>query len=268
MKEHLDSGREEDWMPVLEHIGELRKRIIYCLIVFVLGLVVGLFGAQPLFDYLVAAAPADNLELNAFSPWDAIGLYMKFAMLISFIAAIPFTLFQLWSFVKPALGKQEQRATLRYVPGALVMFLIGLAFAYYVVFPMAYLFTEKVTISMGLTQTYGLTQYFAFLFSILLPVSLLFELPLIILFLTRIGILNPFILQKMRRVAWFVLIVIGTMITPPDFISDILVSVPLVLLYEVSVLLSRMAYRKRIADRERRAAELADEDSIFNSSRL
>jgi sec-independent protein translocase protein TatC len=94
MKEHLDSGRDEDWMPVLEHIGELRKRIIYCLIVFVLGLVVGLFGAQPLFDYLVAAAPADNLELNAFSPWDAIGLYMKFAMLISFIAAIPFTPFQ------------------------------------------------------------------------------------------------------------------------------------------------------------------------------
>ncbi|WP_373230735.1 twin-arginine translocase subunit TatC [Cohnella sp.] len=260
MKDSLNAGQDEDWMPILDHFGELRKRIIYCLIVFILGLAGGLFGAQPVFDYLVAAAPVDNLELNVFSPWDAVGLYMKFAILISLIASIPFTLFQLWSFVKPALGKKEQKATLRYVPGALMMFLIGLAFAYYVVFPMAFMFTETVTLSMGLEQTYGVANYFAFLFNILLPVSLLFELPLMILFLTRIGILNPRMLQKMRRLAWFILIAIGTMITPPDFISDILVSVPLVLLYEISVLLSRIAYRKRIKARESRTAELASED--------
>jgi sec-independent protein translocase protein TatC len=259
MKESFNAGQDEDWMPILDHLGELRKRIIYCLIVFVLGLVGGLFGAQPVFDYLVEAAPVDDLVLNVFSPWDAIGLYMKFAILISLLAAIPFTLFQLWAFVKPALGKKEQRATLRYVPGALMMFLIGLAFAYYVVFPMAFMFTETVTQSMGLEQTYGVTHYFAFLFNILLPVSLLFELPLIILFLTRIGILNPRMLQKMRRLAWFILIVIGTMITPPDFISDILVSVPLVLLYEISVLLSRIAYRKRIKAQESKEAELERE---------
>lgn len=257
MKGSLDARQDEDWMPILDHLGELRKRIIYSLIVFVLGLVGGLFGAQPVFDYLVAAAPAENLELNVFSPWDAIGLYMKFAILISLLAALPFTLFQMWAFVKPALGRKEQRATLRYVPGALIMFLIGLAFAYYVVFPMAFMFTETVTESMGLEQTYGVTNYFSFLFNILLPVSLLFELPLIILFLTRIGILNPRMLQKMRKLAWFILIVIGTMITPPDFISDILVSVPLVLLYEVSVLLSGMAYRKRIKAQESKEAEIA-----------
>lgn len=261
MKGSSDARQDEDWMPILEHIGELRKRIIYCLIVFVLGLAGGLFGAQPVFDYLVAAAPVENLELNVFSPWDAIGLYMKFAILISFLAAIPFTLFQLWAFVKPALGEKEQKATLRYVPGTLIMFLIGLAFAYYVVFPMAFMFTETVTLSMGLEQTYGVTNYFAFLFNILLPVSLLFELPLIILFLTRIGVLNPRLLQKMRKLAWFILIVIGTMITPPDFISDILVSVPLVLLYEISVFLSRIAYRKRIKAQESRVAELAGEHS-------
>jgi sec-independent protein translocase protein TatC len=167
-------------------------------------------------------------------------------------------MFQLWAFVRPGLGKKEQRATLQFVPWALIMFLIGLAFSYFVVFPMAFLFTEKITFNLGLEQTYGVTQYFSFLFNILLPISLLFELPLVILFLSRIGILNPQMLRKMRKVAWFILILIGVMVTPPDFISDILVAVPLVLLYEVSVLLSRMAYGKRMKAREEKDLDETD----------
>ncbi|WP_256759025.1 twin-arginine translocase subunit TatC [Cohnella sp. WQ 127256] len=258
MSENSSSTREDPWMPLTEHLGELRKRIIYSLIVFVLGLVGGLFGSQPVFDYLVAAAPIDNLDLHAFSPWDAIGLYMKFAILISFIIAIPFTVFQLWAFVRPALGVKEQRATLQFVPWALVMFLIGLAFSYFVVFPMAFLFTEKITDNLGLEQTYGVTQYFSFLFNILLPISLLFELPLIILFLSRIGILTPQILKKMRKIAWFILIIIGVMVTPPDVVSDLLVAVPLILLYELSVILSKIAYGKRMKIREEKELEQDD----------
>ncbi|MBW5448303.1 twin-arginine translocase subunit TatC [Cohnella sp. CFH 77786] len=260
MVQRPDSVPEDDGMSVWEHIGELRRRVVYSLIVFAAGMVGGLFGAEPLFDYLVAAAPADNLELNAFSPWDAISLYMKFAFLISLVVAIPFAFYQLWAFVKPALGKREQRATLRYIPGALAMFLIGLSFAYFVVFPMAYYFTERVTVNMGLKQTYGLSQYFSFLFNLLIPISLLFELPLVIMFLTRIGILNPQILRKMRRLAWFVMCVIGVTITPPDVISDMLVAVPLIVLYEFSVMLSMAAYRKRIAARMAREAALDLED--------
>ena len=246
---------EDGGMSVWDHIGELRKRIIITFIVFAVGLVGGLFGAQPLFDYLVSAAPTEHLELNAFSPWDAIAIYMKFAVLISFLVAIPFGFYQLWAFVKPGLAIPEQKATIRYIPGALVMFLIGLSFAYFVVFPLAYHFTERITETMGLKQTYGLTQYFSFLFNLLIPISLLFELPLVIMFLTRIGILKPQILRKMRRVAWFIMIIIGVTITPPDVISDLLVAIPLVILYEFSVMLSLRAYRKRTAAHE--AAEAA-----------
>jgi len=260
MAAHPDNAHENGGMSIWDHIGELRRRVVYALIVFAIGIVGGLFGAQPLFDYLVAAAPTKNLELNAFSPWDAIGLYMKFAVLISFVVAIPFTFYQLWAFVKPALSAKEQKATLRYIPGALIMFLIGLSFAYFVVFPMAYHFTENVTQNMGLKQTYGLTQYFSFLFNLLIPISLLFELPLVIMFLSRIGILNPRVLRKMRRVAWFVMAVIGTVITPPDVISDLLVAVPLVVLYEFSVMLSMIAYRKRSAAHKAREAAWDRED--------
>lgn len=241
-------------MPLTDHLGELRKRIIFCLTVFVIGLIGGLFGSQPVFDYLVEAAPVKNLNLHAFSPWDAIGLYMKFAFLISFVAAIPFAMFQLWLFAKPALGEKEQKATLVYVPWALVMFLVGLAFSYFVVFPMAFLFTEKVTINLGLEETYGVSQYFSFLINILLPISLLFELPLVILFLSRIGILSPALLVRIRKIAWLILIAIGVMVTPPDVVSDLLVALPLVLLYEVSVILSKLAFGRRQRTLERQEA--------------
>ncbi len=232
MAENQSAQRSDEWMPLTEHLGELRKRIIYCLIVFAIGLVGGLFGSQPVFDYLVDAA---------------------------FVVAIPFAMFQLWLFVKPALGEKEQRATLVFVPWALVMCLVGLAFSYFIVFPMAFLFTEKVTFNLGLEQTYGVSQYFSFLFNILLPISLLFELPLVILFLSRIGILSPALLVRMRKVAWFILIAIGVTVTPPDVVSDLLVAVPLVLLYEISVLLSKLAFgrRQRMLEREMAAMDEA-----------
>lgn len=248
MKDSFNEAEsQEQGMPILEHLGELRKRILYCLIVFVVGLVGGLFGAQPLFDYLVSAAPVASLSLHAFSPWDAIGLFMKFAFLISLLLLLPFGMYQLWAFVRPGLRREEQLATSRYVPGALVMFIIGLVFSYYVVFPMAFYFTQRVAVSMGLTEMLGVTPYFSFLFNILLPISLLFELPVVILFLTRIGLLHPRFLQKTRRVAWFALILVGVVVTPPDFVSDFLVAVPLIALYEFSVMLSLIAYRKRMA---------------------
>jgi sec-independent protein translocase protein TatC len=252
------AAKDEGGMSLWDHIGELRKRIIYSLIVFGIGLVGGLFAAEPLYDYLVAAAPTEKLELHAFSPWDAIGLYMKFAVLISFIIAIPFAFYQLWAFVRPGLSPKERSATVRYIPGAFIMFLAGLAFAYFVVFPLAFKFTERVTANMGLEQTYGLAQYFSFLFNLLIPISLLFELPLLIMFLTRIGIVNPRLLRKMRRLAWFIMVAVGVMITPPDVISDLLVALPLILLYEFSVLLAQSAHNKRMAAKAAREAEFEE----------
>jgi sec-independent protein translocase protein TatC len=233
-------------MTLWEHVGELRRRLIRVLVVFGVALAGGLAGAEPVFEYLIAAAPSEKLELNAFSPWDAVGLYVKIGVLLSLIIAVPYAFFELWAFVKPGLSRKERALTLRYVPWALLMLLAGLAFAYFVVFPMAFLFTERVTLAMGLKQTYGVGQYFAFMLNILLPVSLLFELPLVILFLTRIGILSPRTLIRMRRVAWFLMVLIATMITPPDVISDLLVSVPLIALYEFSVWLSKVADRRRL----------------------
>lgn len=234
-------------MSITEHLSELRKRLIYVLSIFVLGLIAGFFVADPVYQYLTKAESAKGFVLHAFSFWDGIGIYMKIAGLFSLIITLPFTVYQIWKFVTPGLKPRERKATLKYVPYVFLLFLTGMAFSYYVIFPMALAFTTAITEKMGLVETYGMKQYFSFLFGIVLPVSLLFELPLLIMFLTGLRILNPIRLRKMRRVSYFVLIFIAVVITPPDFISDLLVMIPLLLLYEISVLLSAVVYRKQLA---------------------
>ncbi|MFD0588860.1 twin-arginine translocase subunit TatC [Paenibacillus sp. GCM10027627] len=241
--------REDGLMPLLEHLGELRKRLIGVMIVLALGLVLGIVVAEPAYNYLMSQEPANTLTLHTFSLWDGIGMYMKIAFVIALLITLPFTTYQLWAFVKPALLPHEQRSTLKYVPFALIMFLIGLAFSYFVVFPLAFEFTRTVASHLQLEETYGVVQYFTFMFSILIPIALLFELPLLIMFLTAIRIVNPLRLKKMRRLAYFIMAVIGITITPPDFISDVLVIIPLIVLYEISLMLSGFVYKKQqIAD--------------------
>jgi sec-independent protein translocase protein TatC len=250
----------QDEMSIFEHLGELRKRIIYVLIIFLAGLVIGLFVANPIYQYLVNADHAKNYVLNAFSFWDGIGIYMKIAMSVSLVLSIPAIVYQLWAFVSPGLREIERNASLRYVPYVFILFIVGIVFAYYIVFPMALSFSRKVTVSMGLTETYGITQYFNFMFTLVIPLALLFELPIVIMFLTKIRILNPVRLRKMRKIAYFVLVFIAVIITPPDFISDFLVMIPLIVLYEFSVLLSSVIYRKQLA------ADAAIEESYSDST--
>ncbi len=241
----------EKEMSLLDHLTELRRRLIIVIAVLFFGMILGLFVAQPVYQYLVSAETARNLVFHVFSFWDGIGLYMKIAMVVAFALTLPCALFQLWAFVSPGLLPKERRTALRYIPFVFLMFIIGVLFAYYVVFPMALTFTSQVTRSMGLEETYGVVQYFTFMSNIVFPVAALFELPLVIMFLTTLRIVSPALLRKLRRIAYFVLVFIAVVVTPPDFISDILVAIPLLGLYELSVFLSSIVYRKQQArDRE------------------
>lgn len=244
---------KDEAASLVDHLTELRKRIIWVLIVLVVSMIGGFFAAKPLISYLVSVEPAASLKmpLNTFSPWDGIRIFMQFAFAVGLCFTLPFALYQFWLFVKPGLTELEHKSTLRYIPATVFLFLLGLSFGYFVVFPMAFYFTSSVTKSLGLTETYGISQYFTFLFNIVLPMSLLFELPIVVMFLTKIRVLNPKRLKKMRRFAYIILVVIATLVTPPDFISDILVAIPLIILYEVSVLLSGTIYRKQLEQKRK-----------------
>ncbi|MBP1965175.1 twin-arginine translocase subunit TatC [Paenibacillus aceris] len=233
-------------MSLVEHLGELRKRIMWILLVLVIGMVAGLISAKPIIRFLKNIPPADSISWNVFSPWDALRLYMNFGLAVGILITLPVTLYHIWAFVKPGLRETEQKASIIYIPYAFVLFLAGLSFGYWVVFPMAFYFTSSISKSLDITEMYGAAQYFTFMFNILLPLALVFEMPIVVMFLTKIRLLNPIRLHKFRRYAYMLLVILATVITPPDAISAILVALPLIVLYEFSVFMSRFIYRKQL----------------------
>ncbi|MFA7503031.1 MAG: twin-arginine translocase subunit TatC, partial [Anaerovoracaceae bacterium] len=148
------------------------------------------------------------------------------------------------------------------IPVAFLLFVLGVAFGYFILFPMVIKFLLMITDILDVNEMFGMSQYFSFMFKLIIPFGLLFELPVIIVFLTKIGVITPNLLVRIRKYAYLVLVIVGVSITPPDFISDLLVIVPLITLYEVSIWLSRIFARKRKARLERESEVFAEEISI------
>jgi len=237
-------------MTVVEHLTELRTRIIWVLAVFIAALVAGLFFAGPMIEYLKQRPIAEGVPLISLHPSDALRVYMQFAFLFGAVVTLPVALFHTWRFVAPGLKEHEKRGTLYFIPAAFFLFLFGILFGYFIVFPMIMQFMASMTASIGADPNYGIAEYFGFLFNMVIPFGVLFELPIIVMFLTRLRILNPMRLAKMRRFAYFGLAVVAITLTPPEIISDILVTIPLLLLYEMSIWLSRIVYRRQLKEDE------------------
>lgn len=235
---------EQHEETVYDHLNELRKRILWSAVTIVLTIGFGIYAAKPIIMYLQHAGPVDVGKLHVFSPWDGISIYMNVALAVAILIGSPILLWQLWLFVSPGLKIIERKAVVRYLPYVFILGLSGAAFAFYVVFPLAFRFSTSVIGALDMEETFGIAEYFSFMFSLVIPMALLFQLPIVVMFLTRIGLLNPQMLTKVRKVAYFVLYLVATIVTPPDFISDFIVAVPLILLYEISIWISTRTYRK------------------------
>jgi sec-independent protein translocase protein TatC len=233
-------------MPLLEHLFELRKLLISIFAVFAVFTGVGLAVSPIILDYIKSTPPASTLEWNVFSPFDGIRMYMNISLAFAVTTSLPVTLYLIWGFVKKGLHQHERNATLRYIPYSVLCLLLGLAFGYYVVLPMSFSFITDVSDKLNLVETYGITQYFSFMINIVLPIAFAFELPIVVMFLTKIGLLTPERLKKSRRYAYLILVIIANVISPPDFVSAFIILIPLVVLYEISVFLSRTVHRKRL----------------------
>ncbi|WP_158736778.1 twin-arginine translocase subunit TatC [Alteribacillus sp. YIM 98480] len=227
--------------PLLNHLEELRIRIIITGGCFILFFLLSFLIVDQIYSFLIKDVEG---KLAVLGPGDILWVYVALAALASLILTIPIAAYQLWSFVAPALEKQEKRATFLYVPVFLLLFVIGLAFGFYIVFPLMMNFL--VGIADGQFETmFTVDRYFKFLFQATVPLALFFELPVIVLFLTHLGIINPHQLAAYRKYAYFILIIISVLISPPDFLSDVLIIGPLLILYEVSIILSQMVYRRK-----------------------
>lgn len=228
-------------MNVIDHLSELRKRIIFTVVAFLVFFILGFIYVQEIYQFLVKDLEG---KLAMLGPSDIIWIYMVITGVFAIACTIPVAAFQIWQFVKPALTKNEQKITLAFIPALFFLFILGIAFGYLVLFPIVLSFLLNLAGDQFETF-FTAEKYFRFMLNLTLPFGFLFEMPVVVMFLTKLEIINPYKLVKARKISYFVLIVISIFITPPDFISDFLVIIPLLLLYELSILLSKVVYRKK-----------------------
>jgi sec-independent protein translocase protein TatC len=242
-------------MSVYEHLGELRKRLIIVLVFFGVAMIASFFFVEPVILYLQKADEAKELTMNAFRLTDPIKIYMQFAFVIALILTAPVLLYQIWAFVSPGLYERERKVTLSYIPLSLFLFFCGVGFAYFVLFPFVVRFMQSLASDLGINQVIGINEYFEFLLQLVLPFGVLFQLPVIVMFLTRLGLITPMLLSKGRRYAYLLLLIVAAVITPPDVMSQLIVMIPLSILYEISIWISKIAYRKVLLAEQQGAAQ-------------
>ncbi|MFK4998535.1 twin-arginine translocase subunit TatC [Bacillus sp. N9] len=231
-------------MTIYDHIEELRKRLLIVVVFFMFAVIAGFFIAQPLIKMIQHAEEAQQLTMHAFRVTDSIKVFVQMAILLALIMTSPIILYQLWAFISPGLLEKERRITLAYIPFSVFLFMAGISFSYFILFPFVINFMLKLSGNMDIQTTIGINEYFQFLFQITLPFGILFQLPVVLLFLARLGIVTPVFLSKIRKYAYFVLFVIAAFITPPDIISHLMVTVPLFILYEISIWICKIGYKK------------------------
>jgi sec-independent protein translocase protein TatC len=237
-----------------DHVEDLRKHLLRSLLVLSLAVGISFLFTQPLIRYL--AEPAGGLDtLKAIEVTESIGVFMKVALLSGLALSLPYIAFEFWLFAAPGLRPGSRSFGLIAIPIATLLFLCGMAFAYYVMMPAA---LEFLLDFMGIQAELRPASYFSFLTGVMFWIGISFEFPLVIYALTAIGFIKPKVLAEQWRLAIIVIAVLAAAITPTvDPVNMALVMGPMSLLYFISIGLSKIAYRARI--RQESASAIAEE---------
>ncbi|HKJ92074.1 MAG TPA: twin-arginine translocase subunit TatC [Longimicrobiales bacterium] len=252
--------RKSDEMPFLEHLEELRWRILWSLLALVVGTVIG-FVLVSHFDVLgLLIRPVEPYveggKLRYLSPADPFLITLKLAVTAGILLAFPIVMYELWSFVSPALMPSEKRAIVPSLYFGLVLFIGGMALAYFGVLPIALRFFSQFQ-TQSLEQNITIGPYLGLVVKLLLGFGLVFETPVIMLVLGALGIVTSDMLRHTRRYAIVIIFVVAAVLTPPDIFSQSLMAVPLLVLFEVSIWLVKWTEKRRA----RALADMKDDDS-------
>lgn len=209
----------------------------------------GLFGAEWSTDPTVLCLNQNSVTIVNNKLVGQFNLHIKVAMATGLAMGIPYFLWEIWQFVRPALTSDERKGTRLFVLWVSLCFFVGALFGYFVITPLSLHFFLNYSASSSITNLIDIQSYFSQVIGIPLGTGLIFQLPLLVYFLTRIGIVSPAFLRKYRRHAVVLLACLAAIITPPDIFSMILVMLPLYGLYELSIFLSARTYSKYSTDK-------------------
>lgn len=246
-------------MPFLDHLEELRWRIIWSIAALAIGVVLGFVIVLKLNLLHVLQQPIAPFlgghKLVYTHPGDTFSITLNTALVVGIVIASPVIIYQLWAFLSPALYRHERRVVVPVILGAVTLFVMGVALAYFFVLPMTLRFLLNFQVE-SLEPMITASDYFSLVTILVLAMGAVFELPVVILALAALGMVTPKFLSRFRKYALVLSYVVAAFITPGDlFITTLALTVPLYLLYELSVLLAYLVFRKR------RARQFAAEES-------
>ena len=243
---------DEETRPFLSHLEELRKRLITCAIAVGVGFVISYIFAERLFQILVTPLtrimPEGDRLIFTNLP-EMFLTYLKTAFVCGILLTAPVLFHQLWMFIAPGLYQHEKKLAIPFVVFSTILFVGGALFGYFVVFPFGFKFF------LGFANEYiqalpSVKQYFSFAIKLLFAFGIVFELPVVAFFLSKMGIVTPEFLKKKRKYALLLTFVTAAILTPPDVITQLMMAGPLILLYEIGIFVARLARRKKDTEEE------------------
>ncbi len=266
-------GSNEGEMSFLEHLEELRWHIIRSVLAIVILMIAAFVFKNFIFDMVILAPKNPGFFTNRVlcelgqlvhiqalcintTPFELINIKMSgqltthiaVSMVAGLILAFPVILWEFWKFFEPALHSSEKQHARGAVLAATLLFFTGVLFGYYMLAPLSVHFLTSYQVSADVTNQINIRSYIGTLSSICLATGLIFELPIVTYFLTKIGIINPSFLKKYRRHAIVIIVILAAIITPPDVFSQALVCIPLLILYEIGIVISKRVVKKKEKD--------------------
>lgn len=258
-------------MSFLDHLEELRWCIIRALIGIAIGAGLAAFFTDFIFDTIIFGPknadfvtyeffckmgrfigvesdfcdPTFQFKVQQREMSDQFSTHVWTSILVGFVIAFPWILWQVWSFVAPGLKSTEKKYSSGFIIVCSLLFFMGVIFGYYVIAPLSIHFMVTYDLSKEISVEPSLSSYIAYVRASILASGLLFELPVIIYFLTKIGLATPAGLRKNRKIALVIVLIVAAVITPPDIASQIIVAIPVLLLYEVSIWISAYVLKKQ-----------------------
>lgn len=230
-------------MTLVQHFSEMRRRVLWCLLIFVLAFCAGLFFAPYMQDFLtqplLGVWPNATLLYSGLA--DGMMIQLSLALMFALVVILPVVLWHIWAYVAPGLRENERRFIWPILIMSPVLFVVGAAFAFWVLFPMAFKFFVELNQVAPVPAVLmpAVRDYLGFAIGMLRVFGIAFQLPLVMVLLNRIGVLSRSRVIKMRRYAIVAIVVVAAILTPPDIISQVLLALPMWLLFEASVFFMR-----------------------------
>jgi sec-independent protein translocase protein TatC len=255
-----DGPEDDKPMPLLDHLIELRKRLIYALISFFVVFFVTFYFAKPIFSFLIEPAKHEGYRLIVLDIFEFFFVTVKLSGFVALIVGFPLIATQIWLFVAPGLYRHEKRAFLPFLIATPFMFYAGCAIMYYVVLPYVINFMLTQYAPPDIEKTLRSSDYLQRILQLVFAFGFAFEMPVLLTLLMRVGILSSATLKSKRRYAIVLCFIVAAVLAPPDVVSQLALAAPLLAFYEISILLGGWIEKKR-EEEDKKAEQEATADS-------